>query len=326
MPASRKRYTTLKEVGFFVASLAIGAAIQIVVGSAEDRVSVPDFIQSVFSLSGFGTTFKKYIWEHGFFSYLVISLMAWFIFVVLTRVKSYSKCPYFSSQPDGTELSLSLEGMLRDIGGLYEDLQDTHAPLGESSLRAKIRLIRGCPEFQQSIPELVFIRNNCPVSEYARVACLLDAEAKHSILSVNTSLPSALLNSADRDSVAQHLHTVNERKGLRSDRKRIQVLRRGSTPDGSCPGAIATEAAFDADLNDPTLKALWEEHFEAKGSTVGYAKSFWNSAITPTSFYGDFILYDDELVILYDYDTRKLMVVIGSRVGRAFGQVFANHN
>ena len=321
MPAPKKRYTALKEVGFFFASLAIGAAIQIVVGSAEDRVSVPTFIRSVSSISGFGSTFTKYIWEHGFFSYLVISLMAWSILVILTRVKSHSKCPYFSSQPDGAELSLSLEGMLRDIGGLYEDLQDTHAPLGESTLRTKLRQIRTCPEFSPSIPALVFVRNNCPVSEYAKIACLLDDQATRSIFSVNTSLPSELLNPADKDSVVRHLEAVNGQGKLRSARKRIQVLHKGSPTSDPCPRAIRAEAEFDADLAKPDLKSLWEDHFVARGK-VEYRKCFWGDEITPISFFGDFILYDEQLTLLYDYDTRKLMVVIGEQIGKAFGTLF----
>jgi hypothetical protein len=297
------------EILIFISSFIIAGIIQIVFGYAQKPIPSPTFAKLV----------QNYIWPGGLFPYFAMSLICWCAGVIIFRVRSHSRCPYFESRPDGPEVTMSLACVLRDIGGLYDDLQDSHQPLGEPTVRAKIRKLRDNPI--PSIPAIAFVANNCPISSYAQLARELDSMAVKSIFSVNTSLPSDLFNHGARDSVLAHLEVVNNRRNLRYGRQRIQILAKDDTVD--CPGGIPRESNFNRDLNsNQELSDLWNNCFIAKEKGIIYKNLFWDNQVTPHEFFGDFMLYDEELLLLYDYATRKLLVLVGRRLGTTFGSIF----
>jgi len=299
----------VKESAIFMGSFIVGAIITIIVGQASYPIQPFSILEAA----------KEFIWsQYGICYYLVISLLIWFATTILIRVKSHSKCPYFESKPDSTTITLSLEGILRDIGGLYQDLEDTHSPLQYDTLRDKLKILRQ-DLTHTALPALVFTYNHCGVGDYARIAKSLDTVAKKSIKSTNVSLPSVLLKGEYQASVLGHLGIVNKRIDLK-DRYRIQVLK-GSEVKG--PDAIKDESAFKSDLiNNGKISNLWNEQFIAKASGVKYSEALWDKDVTADTFYGDYILYDDEIILMYDYESAIMMVLIGKKIGKAFSAVF----
>lgn len=296
----------LKEIGVFLLTFLIAMVICIAVGQTKNPIKP-------FSVL---TAIRTFIWSDGFLSYLVIALLCWIVGVILLRVKSYSRCPYFTSSPDSTTFSLSLEGILKDIGGLYEDLQDTHSPLGQGSLRSKFRVLR--ESVPAGLPALVFVYNNFQIGDYARVARLLNNTASKSIKSTNISLPSSLFAASCREPVLKHLQDVNSKTNL--NRRRIQIIKPDSIANG--PDAIPNKSSFETDLKNADITQLWNDNFVASKYGVKYSKAMWNTDVTPGTFYGDFILYDEEIILMYDYESLMMTVVIGSKAGQAFGSLF----
>jgi len=297
-----------KEIGVFCISFLIAAIAQIIIGQSQNPIAKPTLHKLILT----------HIWQGGMYAYVFIGVLCWLVGIILLRVRSYSRCPYFESPPSGPEVTMSLEGVLLDIGGLYDDLQDSHQPLGEPSVRNKIRKLRSDPV--PSIPAIAFVANNCPISSYAKIARELDVIAEKSVLSVNTSLPSELFNHGAKDSVISHLDAVNN-LGKRKHRERIQILAQDGTND--YPDGMRTKSEFERDLsNDQDLKNLWEEHFVAVSSGIIYREYYWNNQVTPHDFFGDFVLYDKELLLLYDYATRKLLILLGRKMGTTFGSIF----
>jgi len=297
-----------KEVGVFLLSVLVAALIAILLGQATNPIQP-------FSFSG---AIETFLWKDGLWSYLVILLLCWGIGTILLRVKSHSRCPYFSTSPDSTTFALSLEGILKDIGGLYQDLQDTHSPLGQDSLRGKLRILR--ENLPAGLPALVFVYNNCQIGDYARIARLLDNTASKSIKSTNIGLPSLLFAANCVDPVLKHLQEVNSKTNL--NRQRIQILKPDIIANG--PDAIPNRSSFETDLMNVGIARIWNDNFVASKHGVKYSEAMWNTDITPGTFYGDFVLYDEEIVLMYDYESLMATVVIGLKVGQAFGCLFNN--
>lgn len=307
-----KKYA--KEIIGVAISLSLAVFLQISIGQVQTPLS--DFTWK--------KAFLQFVWQGGLFSYTVIASLTTAITLILLRIKSHSRCPYFETTPHTNDISLTLNGIIKDIGGLYEDLQDTHVPLGNRSLREKIKVLRADP--MPTIPALVFIVNGCSTSEYARIATKLDSLARDSILSVNTSLPSELFNHGATEFVIKHLNIVNNTKRLKgTKRQRIQVLWSGESQPEDCPEGIPKDEDFKEELRDSKLGQLWGTYFQAVDKGVVYKEFYWNRDITSRVFLGDFVLYDKELILLYDYSTRKLYIVFGKKVGILFAEIFEDN-
>jgi len=252
--------------------------------------------------------FKQHVWE--LFVFFAVSEII--MILIIRKWPRKASCPYQErSELAGFHITLR-ELLTPDDETLYEKLRGPHIPLSCSETREGIKLfING----RQAYAGFIFIHPNCSVSTYAQIAQLLDARARKSICSTNTSLPEDLFGSEEiKQAVISHLVAVNTKENIQ-EKKRIQVF---SCQDHGVP----TSAKFIEQLNaKPNIKDLFNQYFldsrvESYSATVGV------SPFTEDMFFGDYILYDGRVVLMYDYETRVLTLLVGNEIEQQFKQIF----
>lgn len=285
-------------------SLLISAGINIALGYSK---------HSIFNLEAI----KNYIISSDNIPMFIITfVLAFVIMEMFSRIKTHSVCPYFEKEPNEGSLSITLESLISDITGLYSDIQNIQEPLKFEALREKVKVYRN--HTGNSIPSLVFIHNNCSIATYANTAKELDKVAQHSIKSVNISLPSTLLNIT---SVLEHLEAVNNNTKA-VEKIRLQILNDGSD---DCPQNFFSKAQFDSDLDSNGAKQNWDKYF-AKIDGIDYREYRWGEhGITNEVFFGDFMMYDDQIILMYDYESRLLFLVIGKAIVNKYEMIFHNN-
>lgn len=150
----------------------------------------------------------------------------------------------------------------------------------------------------------VFQKKDCKVSEYARWAEALDKRATKSIYSTNILRPSELFSGAHpkkREYVINHLQAVNDSILDKSKKIRIQILNNGS--DDFYDGERFKEDYAQYFMNDNvTFKWCYENEIDEY-------------------FLGDYILYDELLVLKYNEKT-KLLEILSGEVVDLYAKIF----
>jgi hypothetical protein len=164
---------------------------------------------------------------------------------------------------------------------------------------------------------LVLVRNNCEYNTYASIAIELDKCAKESIKSTNVSLPSDLFGDENtRNLVVRHLETGNERahryvNGIKVVRRQINM-------------SVDSESLFHSEYNSTEQYANDYRMYYEDGSKrkVDFRKLLLGKDIAWEDFLGDYIIYDNKVILKYDSTTHQLSLMIGENIIAQHSSVF----
>ena len=248
---------------------------------------------------------------------IILFAVSQILVTAVTARWRYRACPYQERLPDTAKIHITLKELLtpEDEAALYDKLRGPHLSLGNGKTRESIKLFI---KDQQVSTGFVFTIPNCSLSTYANTAESFDKAAQTSICSTNTSFPSKFfISQTIRTAVTQHLDAVN-RNQVVGEKKRIQVCRR---PNDDRPG-IPTLDQFRQELKDnEQLKTFFSTHFLHESATCQLA-IVGIAPFTEQMFLGDYIVYDGKLVLVYDYETCVLSMLVGRDIERIFNMPF----
>ena len=247
----------------------------------------------------------------------IISVLVLALTRIYFSLHSNTKCPFVATCEKPPEPTVVLP--FHEILGqnLARCLIEAHEPLKSESLTTKLNRVLGEWSWSHTTG-VIFVHNNCDFAGYAGVAGILDSVAAKSIESTNLPLPSELLKRDHADRIRGHLSTVNSKTRL--ERTRVQILRRNQD---SGPTNLHTAISLQQDLQtDSQLAEDWTTLFKAESSGVRYYETTYEDSLPADFFFGDYIVYDRQTVLLYDYESRILSLFIGRNLIDRFARVF----
>ena len=244
-------------------------------------------------------------------------------------------------------LTLGISFLVNRVNKLYERMTtNTYCPIPDANIRQQItvtlaEVLTNEPELAKQLTSpnrsfvdsqvlqsiksfcngnaragLVLVRTNCEYREYADVALMLDEGAKESIYSTNVGAPEKLFRTY-RTEVSQHLKKVNEKARGPRAKPGVIVQRRQihlSNDDKENYDEFLQSGSQEA--ND--YCALYKD-----APNVTFRELIVGPELSWPEFLGDYLIYDNRIILKFDEETKVLMLLVGQEVIEQHVAVFS---
>lgn len=201
------------------------------------------------------------------------------------------------------QITVTLAEVLTGDPVLAEKLMSPNASFADSQVLESIG--RFCEK--NAHVGLVMLRSNCSYRDYADFAILLDKGAKVSISSTNVG-PFKDLFTNKKEAVLGHLDAVNKMATKAAGASGIVVKRR------QIHMSNAEKGAFDKSLRSGAPEAQDFKTYYMIPPGVDFKEFTVDLTLSWAEFMGDYIVYDNRVILKYDKDTRVLMLIVGQEV------------
>jgi len=154
---------------------------------------------------------------------------------------------------------------------------------------------------------LVLVRSNCEYREYADIALMLDEGAKQSIYSTNVGGPENLFRTYKTE-VTQHLKKVNEKARGPQGKTGVYVKRY------QIHLSDTDKEQFETFLVGGSQEAIDYNTYYKNVQNVDFKQLIVGPELGWPEFLGDYIVYNDRIILKFDEDTKTLMLLVGQEV------------